>query len=237
MGLHMRHTVIDSLHNGSRHAHYERIATIRDDSLELVVRELQHRMRNILSVVLCFVNNTDANTTADFRAALSARIATLSDAYRMIESAREQRVSFAGLLERTLEPHAMVHKGRILLAGPDLTLEPHIALSMHVIIHELATNASKYGALTSTAGAVEVIWESSPYLGGQGLAIQWRERGGPRVSKPEHTGFGTQLIARALPGAQVDLDFAPDGLVCRLLLDLGQMPSRDCQLGLGGSTS
>jgi two-component sensor histidine kinase len=226
MGLHMRHTVIDSFHDGSRRAHYERIAPIRDDSLELVVRELQHRMRNILSVVLCFVNNTDANTTADFRAALSARIATLSDAHRMIESAREQRVFLAGLLERTLEPHAMFHKGRILLAGPDLALEPHIALSMHVIIRELATNASKYGALTSTAGAVEVIWESPPYLGGQGLAIQWRERGGPRVSKPEHRGFGTQLIARALPDAQVDLDFAPDGLVCRLLLDLGQRPTK-----------
>jgi len=67
-----------------------------------------------------------------------------------------------------------------------------------------------------------VIWESPPYLGGQGLAIQWRERGGPIVTKPERRGFGTQLIARALPGAQVDLDFAPGGLVCRLLIDLGQ---------------
>ncbi|WP_461318962.1 HWE histidine kinase domain-containing protein [Bradyrhizobium barranii] len=187
--------------------------------------ELQHRMRNILSIVLCFVNNTDANTTAEFREALSARIATLSDAYRMIESAGEQRVSLAGMLERTLKPHAMFHRGRILLAGPDLTLEPHIALALHVIIHELATNASKYGALTSTAGAVEVIWESPPYLGGQGLAIQWRERGGPIVTKPQRRGFGTQLIARALPGAQVDLDFAPDGIVCRLLIDLGQTPT------------
>jgi len=225
MGLHMGHTVTGSFHDGSACADYERIAPTRDDALELVVRELQHRMRNILSIVLCFVNNTDANSTADFRAALSARIATLSDAYRMIESAAEQRVSFAGLLERTLKPHAMFHKGRILLAGPDLLLEPHIALAMHVIIHELATNASKYGALTSTAGAVEVIWDSSPFLGGQGLAIQWRERGGPKVTRPERRGFGTQLIARALPGAQVDLDFAPDGLVCRLLLDLGQTPT------------
>ncbi|MGY3121494.1 two-component sensor histidine kinase [Bradyrhizobium sp. S3.14.4] len=86
----MRHTVTGSFHDGgSGCAHFERIAPIRDDELELVVRELQHRMRNILSIVLCFVNNTDANTTADFREALSARIATLSDAYRMIESAGE----------------------------------------------------------------------------------------------------------------------------------------------------
>ncbi|MCW2224262.1 two-component sensor histidine kinase [Bradyrhizobium japonicum] len=221
----MRHTVTGSFRDRSGRAHYERIAPIRDDALENVVRELQHRMRNILSIVLCFVNNTDAKTTADFREALSARIATLSDAYKMIESAGEQRVSLAGMLERTLKPHAMFHRGRILLAGPDLTLEPHIALALHVIIHELATNASKYGALTSTAGAVDVIWESSPYLGGQGLAIQWRERGGPIVTKPERRGFGTQLIARALPGAQVDLDFAPNGLVCRILIDLGQTPT------------
>ncbi len=221
----MRHTVTGLFSDGIGCACYERIAPIRDDALELVVKELQHRMRNILSIVLRFVNNTDASTTDDFREALSARIATLSDAYRMIESAGDQRVSLAGMLERTLKPHAMFHRGHILLAGPDFTLEPHVALALHVIIHELATNASKYGALTSTAGAVEVIWESPPYLGGQGLAIQWRERGGPRVAKPERRGFGTQLIARALPGAQVDLDFAPDGLVCRLLIDLGQAPT------------
>ena len=221
----MRRTVGSLLQDGSNGADHERAFPIRDDSLEFVVRELQHRMRNILSIVLCFVNNTDASTTADFRAALSARIVTLADANRMIEAAREQRVSLAGILERTLKPHAMGQKGRILLAGPDLTLEPHIALSLHVIFHELATNASKYGALISTAGAVEVTWESPPYLGGQGLAIRWRERGGPRVTKPERRGFGAQLIARILPGAQIDLDFAPEGLVCRLLIDLGQTPA------------
>ncbi|MGY4315068.1 HWE histidine kinase domain-containing protein [Bradyrhizobium sp. JR3.5] len=218
----MRRTVTGSFRHESGGANHERIAPTRDDSLELVVRELQHRMRNILSIVLCFVNNTDASTTTDFRAALSARISILSDACRIIESAREQRVPLAGMLKRTLKPHAMFHKDRILLAGPDLALEPHIALSLHVIIHELATNASKYGALTSAAGAVEVIWKSLPYLGGQRLAIQWSERGGPKVTKPERRGFGTQLIAKVLPGAQVDLDFAPDGLVCRLLIDLGQ---------------
>jgi two-component sensor histidine kinase len=181
-------------------------------------------MRNILSIVLCFVNNTDASTTEDFREALSARIATLSDAYRMIECVRSASVS-RGDAGANAQAARDVSQGPHSARGPDFTLEPHIALSLHVIIHELATNASKYGALTSTAGAVEVIWESPPYLGGQGLALQWRERGGPRVAKPERRGFGTQLIARALPGAQVDLDFAPDGLVCRLLIDLGQAPT------------
>ena len=218
----MRHTVTESFRDGNGSAKYERIAPIPEDSLKMVVRELQHRMRNLFSVVLCFVDNTDASSAADFRAALSARIATLSDAYRMIECAGEQHVSLAGLLERTLKPHAMSHKDRILLAGPDVALEPHIALSLHVIIQELATNASKYGALTSTKGGVELVWESSPYLGRQSLAIQWRERGGPTVDKPERRGFGMHLIAKAIPGARVDIDFAPDGLVCRILIDRGQ---------------
>jgi len=95
-------------------------------------------------------------------------------------------------------------------------------LSLHVVFHELATNASKHGALTSTRGTVEVLWETTAGLGGErALVIQWRERGGPRVEKPEHRGFGTRLIARAISGARVDLDFAPDGLVCRLLVDIG----------------
>ncbi|MET4220780.1 two-component sensor histidine kinase [Bradyrhizobium sp. LB7.2] len=177
---HMRRTEVCSFHNES----YEGAAPMRDEALELVVRELQHRMRNLLSVVLCFVNNTDADAPSDFRAALSARIAALSDACRIIEGAHERAVSLAALLERTLKPHAMFHRGRIVFAGPDLALEPHIALSLHVIIHELATNASKYGALTSIGGAVEISWDSPSCFGGRGHAIQWLERGGPRVRKP-----------------------------------------------------
>jgi two-component sensor histidine kinase len=125
------------------------------------------------------------------------------------------------LLERTLKPHAMFPRDRIVLAGPDIAMEPRVGLSLHVVFHELATNASKHGALTSMRGTVEVLWEITGGVGGgQALVIQWRERGGPRVEQPKHRGFGTRLIARAISGARVDLDFAPDGLVCRLLIDL-----------------
>jgi two-component sensor histidine kinase len=131
----------------------------RDTSLELPVRELQHRIRNLLTVVQCFVNNTEASTVDDYRVALMARIVHLSDAYDLIEGARENRVSLAELLERTLVPHATFLKDRILVAGPDIVLEPRLALSLHMIFRELATNAGKHGALTSTTGAVEVLWD------------------------------------------------------------------------------
>lgn len=195
-------------------------AQMSSDTLELVVRELQHRMRNLLSVVLCFVDTTDANTASELRLALSSRIAALSNAYRMIEGVKERQVLIAWLLERTLRPHAMSHHHCILLSGPDVRLEPHIALSLHFIFHELATNASKHGALTSAVGAVEISWDSPLHLAGRALAIEWRERGGPSVRKPGRAGFGTKLIERALPNAEVALDFAPEGLVCRLLVDL-----------------
>ena len=89
-----------------------------------------------------------------------------------------------------------------------------------MIFHELATNACKHGALTSTSGAVEVIWDILADGSSQAVAVQWREQGGPEVTKPQHKGFGLRLISKALSGAQVDMDFAPAGLVCRLLVEI-----------------
>ena len=159
-------------------------------------------------------------TADDYREALTARIAALSDAHGLIESAPEHRVSLAKLLERTLKPHSTIPNDRIILSGPDIILEPRFALSLHMIFHELATNATKHGALTSTSGAVEVLWDFLPQSSGQALAVQWREQGGPEVTTPPHKGFGMRLISKALSGAQVEMDFAPAGLVCRLLVEI-----------------
>ncbi len=212
--------ISDTLEAASAIPHLDVTHSKRDASLELLVRELQHRIRNLLTVVQCFVNNTEASTANDYRVALMARIVNLSDAYNLIESARENRVSLAELLERTLMPHATFLKDRILVAGPDIVLEPRLALSLHMIFHELATNASKHGALTSTSGAVEVLWDVRSDGEDHTLAVQWREHGGPEVRKPRHKGFGLRLISKVLSGAQVEMDFAPAGLLCRLLVEI-----------------
>jgi two-component sensor histidine kinase len=216
----MRPTVSDPFQGTSEILRRDVLLPERDASLDLLVNELQHRIRNLFSVVQCFVVNTEANTTDDYRTALSARIAALSDAYSLIESARDHRISLVKLLERTLKPHAMLSNDCIVLSGPDITLDPHIALSLHMVFHELATNASKHGALTSASGSVEVLWDILLESGNKTLGIQWREQGGPAVIKPQHKGFGTRLIAKAMAGAQVEMDFDSAGLVCRLLLDI-----------------
>jgi two-component sensor histidine kinase len=216
----MRPTISDSSERATAIPHYEVAHSERNASLELLVRELQHRIRNLLTVVQCFVNSTEASTADDYRVALMARIATLSDACNLIESARENRVSLAELLEQTLKPHATFLQDRILVAGPDIVLEPRLALSLHMIFHELATNASKHGALASTSGAVEVLWDIRPDGEGHALAVQWREHGGPEVLKPRHKGFGLRLISKVLSDAQVEMDFAPTGLLCRLLIEI-----------------
>jgi len=216
----MRPTISDSFERATVIPHYELAHSERNASLELLVRELQHRIRNLLTVVQCFVNGTEANTADDYRFALMARIANLSDAYSLIESTRENRVSLVELLDRTLKPHATFLKDRILVGGPDIVLEPRLALSLHLIIHELATNAGKHGALTTTSGAVEVLWDVRSDGEEHALAVQWREHGGPEVRKPRHKGFGLRLISKVLSGARVEMDFAPAGLLCRLLVEI-----------------
>ena len=216
----MRPPISDSFERATVIPHYELAHSERNASLELLVRELQHRIRNLLTVVQCFVNGTEANTADDYRFALMARIANLSDAYSLIESTRENRVSLVELLDRTLKPHATFLKDRILVGGPDIVLEPRLALSLHLIFHELATNAGKHGALTTTSGAVEVLWDVRSDGEEHALAVQWREHGGPEVRKPRHKGFGLRLISKVLSGARVEMDFAPAGLLCRLLVGI-----------------
>jgi two-component sensor histidine kinase len=192
----------------------------RDVAPELVVKELQHRIRNVLSVVQCLVVNTEAGSADELRTALASRIDNLSDAYQLIEAASAHRVTLARLLEQTLRPHAGRGNERAISIGPDITLDSHLALPLQMVFHELATNASKHGCLRTTSGSIEVLWDIIPRLGGRTLAIQWRERGGPEVRKPQYKGFGLRLITKALPGALINVDFAPAGLVCRILLEV-----------------
>jgi two-component sensor histidine kinase len=191
-----------------------------DASLELLVKELQHRMANLFSVVQCFIDNTHAKTADGFRSAFTERITALSDAYGVMERARQNDISIDRLLELTLRPHASLLRERILLAGPDIILGPRLALPLHMIFHELATNACKHGALRSRSGAVEILWGILSEIGREVLAVQWRERGGPQVSSPEREGFGLRLISRALSEAKVDIAFDPAGVVCRLLVGI-----------------
>jgi len=131
--------------------------------------------------------------------------------------------SVRDLLERTLAPFGIDDGQRFKLDGPAMSLPPHLVAAFALALHELATNATKYGALSNAAGVVEVTWEridrATPAL----LRLRWIERAGPPVVAPERSGFGTQLIRRVLAseaGGSAEIDYRPDGVVFTAVLPL-----------------
>jgi two-component sensor histidine kinase len=117
---------------------------------------------------------------------------------------------------------------QVLAAGPDVELEPSLALALHLVLHELAANAKKYGALSSPLGHVKIGWTIRHLPGApRKLAIAWSEHGEPEVQRPQHHGFGSRLIKRALDGyGGVRLDFNRTGLACFMLIDLDRPDAR-----------
>jgi len=137
-------------------------------------------------------------------------------------------LGLAGLLEQTMSPYSANGTAQVLAAGPDLELKPSLALALHLVFHELATNAEKYGALSSPNGRVKIEWEIGPAFNARRkLVIVWTEQGGPGVKSPQRRGFGSRLIEKILAGhGGVRLDFSPTGLSCFMLIDLDRSDVR-----------
>lgn len=192
----------------------------RDTTQEFLVAELQHRIRNILTLVQYLIVQTQSGTVAEYRGALNARISNLAEAYELIARSDGDPVSLAELLERTLKPYAAVLQDRIQATGPDIDLEPRLGLALNLIFHELATNACKHGALASSSGRVEIVWSVHLDASNQKLIIQWSESGGPEAREPHHKGFGLNLITKILADADVELKFEQGGLICRISLSV-----------------
>jgi len=142
----------------------------------------------------------------------------LAEAYELIVESDGHLVSLAEILERTLKPYAAVLQDRIQATGPDIDLEPRLGLALHLIFHELATNACKHGALASSSGQVEIVWSVLLDASNQKLIIQWSESGGPEAREPQHKGFGLNLVTKILKDADVGLSFERSGLICRISL-------------------
>ena len=191
------------------------------DVLALVLDEANHRIRNSLSMIEALVRQTRSTTVEEYRAALMARICGLKGLYEVIGRSQASRVDLPELLEQTMRPYC-ARGGRVLAAGPDVRVEPRLALALHLVVHELAANANKYGALSSPSGCIKIQWEVRQVAPGvRKLAVVWTEHGGPEVKVPCRQGFGTQLIKRALDGyGDARLEFRSDGLVCLVLIDL-----------------
>ena len=187
----------------------------------LLVRELNHRVRNMLGLIQGLVQQTarDAHTVEELTRRLHDRVHALSRAYSQVEQAQWRPSSLRRLLLD--EASAFAEPGQLELEGPEVLLEPQAYLSFAMVVHELATNARKYGALSVPEGRLAVRWHTAR---SGDLELDWLERGGPAVSKPRHAGFGMRVILQGLEhhlNGHAHLDFEPTGLHARLCTPRG----------------
>jgi two-component sensor histidine kinase len=188
--------------------------------LELVAREMRHRVKNVLSVANVLARKTFASADRETLRRYSERLAALSVATDMLGGEEADEADLRQLIEAVIAPH--VPEGRIpfTLAGPSVAVGPKTAANIAMASHELVTNASKYGALSADDGTVSIDWSVEAST----LQLSWREHDGPPVIPPAHSGFGSLLISQALfhPPNKSELSFEPDGV--RWLLTLKNGP-------------
>jgi len=184
----------------------------------LLLDELNHRVKNTLATVQSIAIQTRAGDGSAAGAAFIDRIHALSRAHDLLSEGAWQGASLADVVGRTMA-HAAT-PGRVDFGGPKVRLGPNAAVTLNMAFHELATNAQKYGSLSSPAGRVDVTWQPD---GDADVAIDWRESDGPTVVEPVRRGFGSRLIEQALPremGGEARLVFDAAGLVCHMRLPL-----------------
>lgn len=186
---------------------------------KLLMAELDHRVKNTLANIQALVSQTSRSSESltDFAQSLERRIGAMSRAHSLLTESRWQSVSIEGLLHEELDAHDL-SPGRTFLSGPPAMLTPKAALALSLAVHELCTNAAKYGSLSVAEGKVAVEWKT---LEAGGIALTWTERNGPAVVMPLKRGFGSTLIERALTfetGGQSKLKFAPEGVTCDIFL-------------------
>jgi PAS domain S-box-containing protein len=191
-----------------------------EEHVRLLMNELNHRANNLLAVVQAIARQTADSTDAKaYALRLSQRIAGLAASNSLLVSGKWQGVELATLVRSQLAPFVADLDARVVLDGPSLRLMSAAAQAVGMALHELATNAVKHGALSSSTGMLRIDWSVAEQRSAQAsFHMSWTEQGGPPVGAPQRTGFGRtvmeRMIAQALGGTAV-LDFAPTGLVWR----------------------
>jgi PAS domain S-box-containing protein len=180
----------------------------------LLMDELNHRVKNTLATVQAIAQQTlrGATTPQTFAAAFEARLLALSQTHNALTDSQWAGAGLRQILVQELGPYGAE---RVTMSGPDVHLPARVALSLGMVFHELATNAAKYGAL-STEGRLQLTWSMAN--GGDILRFEWRETGGPPARKPDRRGFGSRLIERSITGelrGTIEADYGDEGLVVR----------------------
>jgi two-component sensor histidine kinase len=190
------------------------------DHRDAVISELDHRVKNVLASVSVIAQRTQesSRTMDEFIAALNSRIKSMASTQELLSHRRWQSVPLAELVRHELAPYAV--NGNTQIGGPDISLIPEAAQVLAMVIHELATNAAKYGAISVKSGRVSVRW--SFVANGHpetALCIEWEESGGPPVLPPTRSGLGTSVVRELIPyelGGKVEHMYRSAGVCCKL---------------------
>jgi light-regulated signal transduction histidine kinase (bacteriophytochrome) len=211
----------------------DRERRVGQERQEILIAELNHRVRNILALIRGLVSQSrdNAGSVEEFAGMIGGRIQALARAHDQITTDRFQPAPLADLVLAEAAAYADGRIDRVHLSGPSALLEPQAHTTLALVMHEMMTNAAKYGALRESQGRVLISWSFTPE---DALEILWQEEGGPPVRPPARKGFGTTIIERAVPHdlkGEAELGYSPFGVKARFLI-----PAAHVQGGPGGGT-
>jgi signal transduction histidine kinase/CheY-like chemotaxis protein len=184
----------------------------------ILLRELQHRSSNLLTVIQSIAHSslTGDRSLQEARIAFEARLQALARANRQVTKSEQMGADLREIVRMEFEPFA----GQTAVEGPEVTLGPQLSQNFSLALHELATNAVKYGALSVKTGRVNVSWNIESHAGGRALSFRWTESGGPPVSQPSRRGFGSSLLKAVFPG--VGFRYGRAGFSCEITAPLSE---------------
>jgi two-component sensor histidine kinase len=189
-----------------------------EEQISILAREAEHRTKNVLATVQAAVHLSHSDTSEGLKHAISGRIQALANVHTLFVQSRWTGAELHSLVSQELLPYSQNGETRARIDGPNLMLEPNSAQTIAVTLHELATNAAKYGALSRPDGHIQVEW-SRPSDGR--LVLRWTETGGPLVKPPTHEGFGTRVMDGMIRGqlkGKICFDWRAEGLACEIVM-------------------
>ena len=193
---------------------------------ELLTRELSHRVKNVFAVIQALATQTKGRTNSvdAFREAFLGRLHALARAHSMLLDADWRGTELDALVENAVEAYRVDNPEIVEVEGEPVPLTPQQSLGLSLVLHELGTNAAKYGALSHRDGHLRVFWRKEKDREHARVRLCWEERGGPQVAPPTEKGFGSRLIEQACThqlNGSVELDYAPGGFICRIVFPMG----------------
>ena len=187
------------------------------EQIATLAREAEHRSKNLLANVQATVKMSQSDTSEGLKDAIEGRIRALANVHSLFVETRWIGAELSAIATQELAPYSVKGQARVRIDGPQVLLKPDVAQAVAVALHELATNATKYGALSVDAGRIELNWS---HEADDKLILRWTEMDGPAVQAPTHHGFGGRVIKGmiSLLKGKASFDWRPEGLVCEMTI-------------------